>query len=29
MPKSCIVMKFGGTSVVDAKAIGRVADIVR
>jgi len=29
MPKSCIVMKFGGTSVGDAKAIGRVADIVR
>src|ERR1700692_315958 len=29
MSKSCIVMKFGGTSVGDAKAIGRVADIVR
>src|SRR5579862_9603535 len=29
MPNSCIVMKFGGTSVVDAKAITRVADIVR
>jgi aspartate kinase len=29
MAKSCIVMKFGGTSVGDAKAIGRVADIVR
>jgi aspartate kinase len=25
----CIVMKFGGTSVGDAKAIGRVATIVR
>jgi aspartate kinase len=29
MAKSCIVMKFGGTSVGDAKAIGRVAEIVR
>jgi aspartate kinase len=29
MANSCIVMKFGGTSVGDAKAIGRVADIVR
>jgi aspartate kinase len=29
MPNSCIVMKFGGTSVGDAKAITRVADIVR
>src|SRR5215813_9538992 len=29
MPTSCIVMKFGGTSVGDAKAIGRVAEIVR
>src|SRR5215469_7305045 len=29
MPNSCIVMKFGGTSVGDAKAIGRVAEIVR
>jgi aspartate kinase len=29
MPTSCIVMKFGGTSVGDAKAISRVADIVR
>src|SRR5258708_29837819 len=29
MAKSCIVMKFGGTSVGDAKAIGRVAAIVR
>jgi aspartate kinase len=26
---NCIVMKFGGTSVGDAKAIGRVVDIVR
>jgi aspartate kinase len=29
MPNSCIVMKFGGTSVGDAKAIARVAEIVR
>src|SRR5215475_8297726 len=29
MPNSCIVMKFGGTSVGDAKAIERVAAIVR
>src|SRR5215470_7100694 len=29
MPDSCIVMKFGGTSVGDAKAIERVASIVR
>src|SRR5215472_17541239 len=29
MPNSCIVMKFGGTSVGDAQAIGRVAEIVR
>src|SRR5216683_58045 len=29
MAKSCIVMKFGGTSVGDAQAIGRVAAIVR
>jgi aspartate kinase len=29
MPNSCIVMKFGGTSVGDTKAITRVADIVR
>ena len=29
MPNSCIVMKFGGTSVGDAKAIERVASIVR
>src|ERR1700746_1230666 len=29
MHNSCIVMKFGGTSVGDAKAITRVADIVR
>src|ERR1700690_1304320 len=29
MAKSCMVMKFGGTSVGDAKAIGRVAEIVR
>src|SRR5215831_11881523 len=29
MPISCIVMKFGGTSVGDAKAIERVAAIVR
>jgi aspartate kinase len=29
MPTSCIVMKFGGTSVGDAKAIGGVAEIVR
>src|SRR6185437_13839555 len=26
---SCVVMKFGGTSVGDSKAIARVADIVR
>src|SRR4051794_12332143 len=26
---NCIVMKFGGTSVGDAKAIGRVVEIVR
>jgi len=29
MTDSCIVMKFGGTSVGDAKAIARVAEIVR
>src|SRR6201988_1474220 len=29
MVKSCIVMKFGGTSVDDAKSISRVAEIVR
>jgi len=29
MANSCIVMKFGGTSVGDAKAIGRVVSIVR
>lgn len=29
MAKSCLIMKFGGTSVGDAKAIARVADIVR
>src|SRR5258708_16631011 len=29
MAKSCLVMKFGGTSVGDAKAIERVAAIVR
>jgi aspartate kinase len=29
MPNSCIVMKFGGTSVGDANAIERVATIVR
>ena len=29
MTNSCIVMKFGGTSVGDAKAIARVAEIVR
>ena len=29
MPDTCIVMKFGGTSVGDAKAIVRVAEIVR
>src|SRR5216683_459777 len=29
MAKSCIVMKFGGTSVGDAQAISRVAAIVR
>src|ERR1700745_1575301 len=29
MPTRCIVMKFGGTSVGDAKAIGRVVEIVR
>jgi aspartate kinase len=29
MPTNCIVMKFGGTSVGDAKAIGRVVEIVR
>lgn len=29
MAKSCIVTKFGGTSVGDAKAIGRVGEIVR
>src|SRR5690242_14350981 len=29
MVKSCIVMKFGGTSVGDAKSISRVAEIVR
>jgi aspartate kinase len=29
MTNSCIVMKFGGTSVGDAKAISRVAEIVR
>src|SRR5438067_6564909 len=29
MANSCIVMKFGGTSVGDAKAIGRVVEIVR
>src|SRR5215469_4488121 len=29
MTDSCIVMKFGGTSVGDAKAIARVAGIVR
>jgi aspartate kinase len=29
MAKSCIVMKFGGTSVADAEAIERVARIVR
>src|SRR5205085_11298119 len=28
MVKSCIVMKFGGTSVGDAKSISRVAEIV-
>jgi aspartate kinase len=28
MPNNCIVMKFGGTSVGDAKAIQRVAEIV-
>src|SRR5581483_10649188 len=29
MANSCVVMKFGGTSVGDAKAISRVAEIVR
>src|SRR5947207_4044805 len=29
MARSCVVMKFGGTSVGDAKAILRVCDIVR
>src|SRR5438105_6443426 len=29
MANSCIVMKFGGTSVGDAKAIGRLVEIVR
>src|SRR5438270_8540437 len=29
MANSCIVMKFGGTSVGDAKAISRAAEIVR
>src|SRR6516162_7700503 len=29
MAKGCIVMKFGGTSVGDAKAIARVGEIVR
>src|SRR5436305_6607778 len=29
MARSCIVMKFGGTSVGDAKAILRVCDVVR
>lgn len=29
MADTCIVMKFGGTSVGDAKAIGRVTEIVR
>lgn len=29
MPGSCVVMKFGGTSVGDSKAIARVAEIVR
>ncbi len=29
MAGNCIVMKFGGTSVGDAKAIGRVVEIVR
>ena len=29
MANSCVVMKFGGTSVGDSKAIGRVVEIVR
>ena len=29
MANSCVVMKFGGTSVGDAKAIGRASEIVR